>query len=111
MITKKDILMTDEEVRSAMSYALRDGQFYGDDGNPLPERQVALDEARKLMDVLDSLFAKAWRDIDIGEFHGVRKPVAYSITAGEYDQVKKILEEGYSEQGNMPHPIFIRARE
>ena len=41
----KDTVMRDQEIRDVMANAREDGQEYGDDGEPLPERRVAKDQA------------------------------------------------------------------
>ena len=35
------IILSDEQIRQALAAAIKDGQLYGDDGRPLPEKAVA----------------------------------------------------------------------
>lgn len=42
-------MLTDKEIRLAMTEAMDEGHEYGDDGEPLPERVVAKAQAKKLI--------------------------------------------------------------
>ena len=52
------LILTDEEIRDARAVAYWAGQLYGDDGKPLPEKQVAKAQHAKILKELKRINAK-----------------------------------------------------
>jgi len=48
---EEQLLLTDGEIRRAMKKANDDAQLYGDDGNPLPEKEVAKAQLGKVLNL------------------------------------------------------------
>ena len=47
-------ILSDKGIRTVMAEAMADGQDYGDDGKPLPERRVAQETVRQIVEILEA---------------------------------------------------------
>ena len=52
MPNKSPLLLTEEEIRSALVKAHKEAQLYGDDGEPLPEKAVVQVQHDKILQEL-----------------------------------------------------------
>ena len=46
-------MLSDTKIREALKLALKDGQLYGDNGQPIPEKAIAIAQKQKIVEWLE----------------------------------------------------------
>ena len=84
---KEKARLTDDEIRDSMVRAMDEGQLYGDDGKPLPEKEVAKVQLDKAIQTFILLCEK-------NEIYQVSAPTSSGLASTyELRSVKDIFKE------------------
>jgi len=101
----KDTILSDADIRAAMARALAEGQEYGDDGRPLPERLVATHQAEKTCAIaFEEGFSEATRQSSASSQKHVSTAFEEGRKVGEASGISKGRKEvvEWLTEGEMP---------